>query len=302
MHALAPHLMRWRGVWPAYREHRFPDAVTDSNERRRIAARRRMRTLRRVRREAIRRGASPALVMVTLDLPGELYGLEAHREAREVVRELVGGWPAWFTLESGRHTGLHAHIVTTVEAVPGLLDVPGLHGVPVWHLRGLLAYLSKPRDAHAARSNEQRHLSLPDVIGAAERYLTARAAALVEGRERLPAGSGTLNVPQRRQPFRSPLLLLACLLEVVRLEVERGAQVEDHRAAVLDEKRHQSRRRIPTGTRRHAPRRCRLPGLPERRTAYVCRYRTAASPRAPPRRRPRPWSWTPRRRGSPMDF
>src|SRR5699024_3574416 len=126
------------------------------------------------------------------------------------------------------------------------------------------------------RSNEKRHLSLPDVIGAAERYLSARAAALEEGRERLPAGSGTLNVPQRRKAFRSPLLLLACLLEVVRLEVEHGAQVQDHRAAVLEEKRHQSRREILTGTRHHTPRRRHRHGHATSRTAYVRRSRTAA--------------------------
>lgn len=283
MHGASPALMRWRAEWHGWREFAFPDAVTDSNRRRSVAARRRERTIRRVRQEAIRRGAAPGLVMVTVGVPGNLYDLEAHRAARAQVKELVGGWPAWFTLESGRSSGLHAHVLTTVEAVPHILrTAPEAHGVPVWSMRGVLAYLSKPRDARAARSNERRTLSLSDVIDAAEDYLQARAAAAADGRERLPVGSGVVNTPNaRRDRHGEARLLLACLSVMLQAEEARLLAY-----AEMVQKRRERRRERLTGPKRRERRARHAHGdLVGGARRFCCDLHGHARP--PPRIRPR---------------
>lgn len=241
--------------------------------------------LRRVRREAVRRGSSGTLVMLTVPLPGELYDLDAHRAARDVVKEAVSGWPAWYTLERGTSSGLHAHVLTVTEAVPGVLDAPEVHGVPVWSLRGVLAYLSKPRDARAAAAGHRRAVPLWSLLEASEAYLSARAAAAGEGRTRLPAGSGTVNVPPRRRAavIVPPLLLLSCLNALL-----------SRRAATLSATH--SRRAAVPAVRHRTARRWHLPGVPvsvppSRRPALI------GHARPPPRRKPRVRSWFPVPRG-----
>lgn len=289
-----------------------------------------------MRDAAVALGASGVLAHVILAVPGRLW--QDHEAAKEVTAAAFDPWPHSVDLAEGPARGLHAHCIVPLEAVPGLLEwheearaagierlvikrpryvlpdaPPAVEYIRVvYALPGLVDYVRcRPRVELAKRSNHHRHPSHAEKLAAAQRWCEARTAALAAGRKTVLRASWTRNVPRRpvierleveRQDAErlTPLHVLAAVLAVLageRLE----AAAADHRAAVLERKRHQSRRRMPTGTRHHTPRRCRLPGLPERRTAYVRRSRTA-SPRAPPRRRPRPWSWTPRRRGSPMDF
>lgn len=246
--------------------------MTDGTARRAVGAARKLGTVRAMRREAVRRGAEGALVMLTVPLPGALWDAQAHAAARSAVGALVGGWPAWYTLERGQGGALHAHVLAPVEAVPGVLaaDVPGLHGVPVWRLRGLLAYLSKPRDADAARSAHRRAVSSPRALAAAERYLGARAAHhAATGSRRVPNGSGVLNMPpaRRRRAQPGPLLLLAALGAVLGLAVADLAARRARWGALLAARRARSRRaagpraprRRPLGT--PAPLRRSLPVL-----------------------------------------
>lgn len=248
--------------------------------------------LRRVRREAVRRGSSGALVMLTVPLPGDLYELDAHRAARDVVKEAVSGWPAWYTLERGTSSGLHAHVLTVTEAVPGVLDTPEVHGVPVWNLRGVLAYLSKPRDARAAVAGHRRAVPLWSLLEASEAYLSARAAAAGEGRARLPAGSGTVNVPPRRRAagIVPPLLLLSCLSALLS---RRAAVLRNILSAIL------RRRAAVPAVRHRTARRCHLHGVPV--SAPPCRRPALIGhARPPPRRKPRVRSWFPVSRGFPL--
>lgn len=218
----------WRSAHSA-RAGLFPDAVTDGEQRRRIGAARRIEAVRRVRREAVRRGSDGVLVLLTVPVPGELYEREAHAAARRHVAELVSGWPAWFKLEKGAGGALHAHVITTTDAVPGVLHRREVHGVPVWHLRGLLAYLSKPADGAAARSNRRRAVPESESVQAAERYLSARACAAAAGRSRVPACSGVVNVPPRRRAALSVPLLLA----VYMVQMVRKVQAAERYSAVL---------------------------------------------------------------------
>lgn len=206
-----------------------------------------------------------------------------------MVAEVVGGWPCWYTLEAGELVGLHAHVLTVTEAVPTLPDLPGLHGAPVWSLSGVLAYLSKPRDARAARSPRRRAASLSGVLAAAEDHLSARAAAAAAGRSRLPAGSGVLNVPpcRSRSAAPPPGLILACLLP--RLA---------HRAAVLASRRLRERRAPPPQVEHRTVRRWHLHGLPAapRRPVLI------GHARPPPIGEPRGWQRLPVRAASRVLF
>jgi len=186
----------WRSAYPD-RADRFPDAVTDTERRRQIAARARLPTLRRIRQEAIRHGSAGRLVMLTADLPGvgpgDLYTASGSAAARALVGGLVGDWPAWYRLELGKRGVLHVHILTAREAENALPD--GIHVRNIYSLSGLLAYLAKPRDGLAARSAFDR--APVGVAVAAEKYLTARADRWAQGKRRLPAGSGVVNLPRR---------------------------------------------------------------------------------------------------------
>jgi hypothetical protein len=215
--------------------------------------------------------------MVTLHLPGELYAEEAHRAARQAVYGLVGHWPAWYTVESGEKSGLHVHIVTAAELESDLPD--GVNVRSVWSLRGVLAYLSKPKDSRAARSNHRRTLSLNAVLAASEDHLGKQAARRAAGHCRLPTASGSVNVPRRSsRPEAPPLLLvLACLLELVttaavlaflvqsqsRAKRQAAAvHIRAHCAAVLSRREAVQRRAAVPVQRGHSARLKRLPGLP----------------------------------------
>lgn len=257
----------------------MPDAVTDTEQRRGLGAWRRLGTVRRVRREALARGSDGHMVMLTVPLTGDLYGLEAHRAARRAVAELVSGWPAWFKIERGTRGNLHAHVVTVSEVVPGVLRRPEVHGVPVWHLRGLLAYLSKPAEGKSARSAHRRRLPLLDLWQAAETYLSARAAAAADGRSRLPACSGVVNLPPCRRAVVSPVLILA----VFGLQMaERQARARRY-MAVVTLRRSQRRGKALKGVRQRRRSRCHLSGdsvrFRSRRPALV------GHARPPPRKR-----------------
>lgn len=236
-----------------------------------------------MRREAIRRGSEGSLVMFTASLPDglELYGVEAHAAARELVRELVGGWPAWFKVEEGAHGILHVHILTVVEAVPAARAAfPDLHGVPVWNLRGVLAYLSKPAIGSAARSDWNRR---PDDVAlreAAERWCSARRG-LPEGRSRLPVCSGVVNLPNQRPASLSPVLLLAVLVEVLSAAERRLVKL----AASLTERTERPRKAgvRPAGTGHSDMRRRHRYGRPVSRAAYR-RFEPVGHARPPPRK------------------
>ena len=206
--------------------------MTDTTARRQVGAARRLAAWRSVRCEAIRRGAGPRLCMVTVALPGRLYDAQAHAQARQQVAALVGPWPAWYGLEYGQRVGLHAHILAPVAALAYIhAQAPQAHAARIHAqaggLRGLAAYLSKPRDARAARSAHARQPDPLAALVAAEDYLQARAEHYEKtGSRRLPVASGLLNVPRsRRQPARpGPGLLLAALVAVL------SQQVADHLA------------------------------------------------------------------------
>jgi hypothetical protein len=292
MYAAAPFTMRWRAEWLGWREYRYPDAVTDTTRRRKMAARRRLKVVRRVRQQAIRLGYGPALVVLTAHLPGELYDLEAHRQARQLVREIVGTFPAWFKLEDGREAGLHVHIVAPLAVMQRVNKE--VHALEVWSLRGLLAYLSKPVDGNAARSNHRRTLSMPRVLAASERYLSARAAALVDGRARLPVCSGLLNVPRRTSKRAAPSVGL--ILDVLLWQCRRRAAALASALASVQAALSLSRRcTAPPRLRRHTARRCYLPGLPVRLSRRLLLIGHA---RPPPIGKPRPGQWFPVMRGS----
>lgn len=289
---LFPRLAAWRSASP-WRADRLPDAVTDSTARRQVGAGRRLAAWRRVRREAIRRGGGPGLVLVTVPLPGRLYGADAHAHARQAVAALVGPWPAWYGLESGQRVGLHAHIVAPVDAVPHVLAAcPEAHGVPVWSLRGLAGYLSKPRDARAASAAHARQPSPLAALAAAEGYLSARAAHwAATGSRRLPAASGVLGVPRasRRPAPPSPGLFLAALAAVLAADLARRQAHADRQARALASARlarslaAQARAdRLPAS--RPAPRR------PGRSWAFLASRRPApvGHARPPPIGEPRP--------------
>jgi len=181
--------------------------------------------------------------MLTVHLPGALYSAQAHAAARSAVGALVGGWPAWYTLERGQGGGLHAHILAPAEVENALPD--GVHVRTVYSLGGVLAYLSKPRDADAARSGHARTVDPLAALGATERRLAARYERFrATGSRRVPTGSGVVNMPaaRRRRAQPGPLLLLAALGALLGLAVANLAARRARWASVLTARRTRSRR------------------------------------------------------------
>lgn len=240
-----------------------------------------------MRREAIKRGSDGVLVMLTVPFPGlTLYRLEDHQAVRARVDALLGGWPYWCKVEEGAAGELHAHILTVTDAVPGVLaaQVPGLHGVPVWSLRGLLAYLSKPALGGAVRSAHRRAVPLWSQVDAAERYLEARAAAVAGGRKRLPVTSWTGNVP-RRQPERKvvPPYLCAALVSLWLAYLQAARQRHRERMQAAMQARRSRPSTFPAGLGHRAATCWPVAGLPVafRRPLLI------GHARPPPRKRPR---------------
>ena len=279
-----------------------PDAVTDSEQRRGIGASRKREAVKRVRLEALRRGSYGVLVLLTLPMRGDLYGLEAHREARRQVVASVDGWPAYYVLGEGKSGGLHAHIVTVTEAVEDWTSKPaGAHCEVIERkkydrnkkktpLRRVLAYLSSPRLEGAGRRNHRRQVSEEVKEAAAERYLQARAAAAAAGRSRLPACSGVVNVPPRGRAADRPALILACLAVQLAEWQERARRL----MAVMTLRRSQRRGKSPAGIESHKRRCWPVYGGSvnlSRRPALI------GHARPPPQRQPGCWSMTPKHPG-----
>ncbi len=211
--------------------------MTDTARRRQVAACARLPMLRRIRRAAIGRGSAGRLVMLTASLPGvgpgDLYAASGSAAARGLVGSLVGDWPAWYRLEIGKRGGLHVHILTACEAENARPDgLNGVHIRAIYDLTGVLAYLSKPRDGRAARSATDR---APVGVGAAaEAYIAARADRWAsEGKRRLPAGSGVVNLPRRvaLAAALAPGLVLAALVAALAADLTRARRLADLLAA-----------------------------------------------------------------------
>lgn len=243
--------MRWRAAWPGERAHRFPDRLRETTADRKRRATGKMRAARRVRREAIRRGLSGRLVMVTVLLSGELYDALSHEAARGELRGLCAGLPVYYVLARGAAGRLHAHLIGPVELQDQIEPDPaiprGLHVAPVWSLSGVLAYLSKPNDESAARKSHRRNPAALAVWTAAERLLEAQADRKACGYSRLPVCSGVLNVPQERRQTTAPTvgLLLACLETVQRLDAESAARLRERRVLLLVRKSQARRHAFP---------------------------------------------------------
>jgi hypothetical protein len=247
-------LWLWQGARPG-RLGRVPDAVTDTTRRRKVKAKRLAPILEKIRAEATRRGSDGYMVMLTApltrSLESGLYSIQAAQAARELVKALAGGWPAWYTLEQGKGGGLHVHILTVIDAVPGLPEP--VHGEPVYSLAGVLAYLAKVRDALAACSNWCRAVSTEAGEVAAERYLSARAGRLLDGFKQLPRASGVLNMPRRKA---APL---PCVLSVLDAE-DKAARRARWKAVIASRRsRRQSVPRVPRRAAQSLPARPAVP-------------------------------------------
>ena len=252
------------------REGLFPDRMRDDPANRKWLARSKMRAARRVRREAMRRGYSLALVHLTVNLSGELYDALSHEAARVELRRLLSGFPAYYVLARGPRAGrLHAHLIVPADLLQDLdvqdLDVKAELVRPErGGLSGLTKYLSKPNDEQAAKLKYRRNPSRMDKAAASERFLTAQADRRACGYSRLPVCSGLLNVPQNRRKATAPApgLLLACLLTVLRLDAERAARLRERRGLILAHRKSQARRQP----------------LPAPRVQTVCRWPAAGLP------------------------
>jgi hypothetical protein len=145
-----------------------------------------------------------------------LHSVDASRAARLMVECVFGAAPARWKLEQGRAGSLHVHVVSPLPpvAVHAFDDVR-----PVYDLRRLLAYLSKPADARLCRTRLTPYT--PDAATRAAEYraaltdaAAARASRQRQGKNRLPPVSGWTGV--RPSADRSPLhharLLLALSL------------------------------------------------------------------------------------------
>ncbi|WP_261665544.1 hypothetical protein [Deinococcus sp. Marseille-Q6407] len=205
-------LEAWRSAYPARAALRLvPDAVTDTARRRAAGAARLKERARQIRRAA---GAAP-LAHLVMPMPGNLYDPAACQNARAAALRLLNGAPALVVLETAPSTGLHAHIITPAAGWAGIWWRPVERGAG--NLHRLLAYVSKPADALACRS--EHHRCPADAEGAARRYLAARRALwAAEGRRRLPRRVFTLNL--RRAAPRSALVSLRYRLEAARAALE----------------------------------------------------------------------------------
>jgi len=88
----------------------------------------------------------PRLHLYRVDMPPglTLYAPDTSSTARALVGQTVPGPPARWKMERGWGGNLHLHIISPLPP----LAVPGAaHHAPVYDLRGLLAYLSKPAPA-----------------------------------------------------------------------------------------------------------------------------------------------------------
>ncbi|WP_189093891.1 hypothetical protein [Deinococcus ruber] len=220
-------------------------------------------------------------------LPGLLSDVHDTREAKARVREMLCGFPAYYTLEEGECNGLHAHILIPVE----LMSV--LEG-QVWTQRldpkrggllGKLKYLSKPRLWMACHRNHRRAVRPLFQLIADETLLTARRYALEAGRKRLPASSGTMNLPNRIAVPPALLLLLLYSLADLHAERERNTELATSaKRAVIVACLHRLRqRRVRPAVRRHAPLCWPVSSLPVRRAVLL----SIGHARPPPQRKPR---------------
>lgn len=134
----------------------WPDKLTDTPQRRRTAARRRLGHGRGLLPRLLS-AAGHELVMLTVPLrpapPAALYCPEVAREVRAAARAVLGKSPGWVKLERGRRGLLHLHILTAaaVRDLP-----PGVRLSPVPDPLGALVYLSKPGEGLACRWQDER--------------------------------------------------------------------------------------------------------------------------------------------------
>lgn len=248
-----------------------PDPTTDTARRRAAGGRRKLRSVQRMRLQALNLGLSGEVVFVVLHLPGQLYDLHDRREARRRVREMAGMFPLYFSIEDAPSVGLHAHCVVPVELVPYLSECVFWQEVDEERggLPGKLRYLSKPRDALACRSNHRREVPSLFQKLADERYWQARRYTLESGRKAMYPASGVVNVSSRL--VCPPAVLFVLLLEMSRQESEsataEAADLNRRRAAVLTRKpARNAPRRLPAPVPA-VPRRWPAAGLPVRRAA-----------------------------------
>lgn len=158
----------------------------------------------------------PRLHLYRLDMPPglPLYAPDTSSTARALVGQTFPTGPAYWKLERGWGGNLHLHIISPLPP----LAVPGAaHHAPVYDLRGLLAYLSKPSPAELCAPGRLTPWT-PDPYtrarayrDALDEYAAARRDALVVGRRRLSPLSGWVGT-RRNRPPAPPLLLVLDVL------------------------------------------------------------------------------------------
>ncbi|WP_191242384.1 hypothetical protein [Deinococcus ficus] len=128
----------------------------------------------------------------------DLYSHKAHDRAANITAAILGTAPGWCKLERDHGGNLHAHIITSTDA-PLLLPA-GATTRPVYNLKGLLHYLSKPGDARAAMVRDLTSGQTRTYQNTEENKLAAfqdyqRARAQARGRQ-FPRLSWSHNLPR----------------------------------------------------------------------------------------------------------
>lgn len=144
--------------------------------------------------------AFPRLYSYCLEMPDlPLYSPEASRAARDLVRAMFPGVPAYWKLELGEGGRLHLHVIASLPpmAVPGAMSSSS-----VYDLAALMAYLSKPADARLCRPGRLKPWTPDPSTRARNRYRAedergewkGRMQAI--GRKRFSPLSGWVNLPR----------------------------------------------------------------------------------------------------------
>jgi hypothetical protein len=152
--------------------------------------------------QAVEQGSSGQKIELVIHIEGKLCDTRATKNGVRYLRDLLRIWPASYTLEQGKGGGLHFHVLTVAEAALGLPS--GIYSTPIDDLFGRLCYLSKPRNALAAKS-EHFWPSLDDKYAATEFYFEAGLTRKAEGYKRRPMLTGYLNMKRQKKPRPLPV-------------------------------------------------------------------------------------------------